>query len=86
MGWEWEHHVRGNPGEGLDLEERQGTIVVEGQQCACAHVCGHSEGSAALAQVTGGEKPLASSGEIGHFLRRLPVARHLLCRLRASGG
>ena len=37
------------------------------------------------AQAKGGEKPLACLGEIGHFLCRLLVARHLLCGLRVSG-
>ena len=27
MGWGVERHGRGNPGEGLDLQERQGAIV-----------------------------------------------------------
>ena len=35
------------------------------------------------AEAMGGEKPLAHLREIRHFLCRLPVARHLLCGLRA---
>ena len=52
----------------------------------CAHPSGLSEGRVALAQAVGGEKPLAHLGETGHFLCRLPVAKHLLCGLRASEG
>ena len=54
--------------------------------CTGARACGFTEGRAALAQATGSKKPLAHLGETGHFLCRLPVARHLLCGLRASGG
>ena len=43
-------------------------------------------GGVALVQAMGDEKLLARLGEIGHFLCRLPVARHLLCGLKASGG
>ena len=32
MGWVVERHGRGNPGEGLDLHERQGAIVGEGEK------------------------------------------------------
>ena len=32
MGWGGEHHGRGNLGEGLDLQERQGVIVGEGER------------------------------------------------------
>ena len=37
-------------------------------------------------QAIGGEKekPLSPLGEIGHFLCRVPLDRHLLCGLRAS--
>ena len=52
----------------------------------CAHACGISEGREALVQATSSEKTPAYSGETGHFLYRLLVARHLLCGLRASGG
>ena len=45
--------------------------------------CGLSEDRAALVQA---KKPLVHLRETGHFLCRLPVARHLLCGLRASGG
>ena len=31
MGWGGEHQGRGKPGEGLDLQERQGAIVGEGK-------------------------------------------------------
>ena len=51
-----------------------------------AHARGPSEGGMALVQAKGSEKPRACLGETGHFLCRLPVARHLLCELRASGG
>ena len=37
-------------------------------------------------EAMGTEKDHASLGEIRLFLCRLPVARHLLCGLRASGG
>ena len=32
MGWGVECHSRGNPGEGLDPQERQGAIVGEGKR------------------------------------------------------
>ena len=97
MGWGVECHGRGNPGEGLDLQERQGAIVGEGErrrggchkklpELECAHACGLSEGRGALVQAKGGKKPLAHLGEIGHSLCRLQVARHLLRGLKASGG
>ena len=50
------------------------------------HACGLSEGRVALAQAMGSKKPLAQLGEIGLFLCRLLLVRHLLCGLRASGG
>ena len=63
-GWGRECYGRGNLGEGLDPQERQGTIVGEvrgggmdlyrklpAQECAHAH--GHSVGGASLAQATG---------------------------------
>ena len=50
------------------------------------HACGISEGGVALVQAMGGEKSLTCIGETGYFLCMLPVARHLLCGLRASGG
>ena len=50
------------------------------------HPHGLSEGGVALSQTTGDETTLAPLGETGCFLCRLPVARHLLCGLRASGG
>ena len=46
---------------------------------------GLSQDWAALAQATSGEKPLACLVETVRFLYRLPVARHLLCGLRALG-
>ena len=51
------------------------------------HMCSPrlSEGRAALAQVAGVEKPLAHLGVTGCFLYRIPVAKNLLCGLRASG-
>ena len=85
-------------GEGPDSQEREGAIAEEGKRrssrlseetpCAraCAHAHGLSEGGMALAQATGGEKPLAHLRETGRFLCRLPVARHLLCGLKALGG
>ena len=48
-----------------------------------APACWLLKGGAALAQPTGSENPLAHLGEIGHSLCRLPVARQLLCGLRA---
>ena len=51
-----------------------------------AHAHRLSEVRAALAQATVSENPLAHLGETGHFSCRLPVARHLLCGLRTSGG
>ena len=71
MGWGVELHSRGNPGESLGLQDRQGAIVVQeargrGEGChrklpapQRVHVSGLSEGGAALVQATGGEKPLA---------------------------
>ena len=52
------------------------------------HVYAHglAGAGAALVQAMGREKPLACLGETGCFLCRLPVARHLLRGLRASGG
>ena len=47
---------------------------------------GLSEGRVALVQAMGSKKPLSHLGETVHFLCRLPMARHLLCGLRASGG
>ena len=32
MGWGVEHHGRGNPGEGLDPQERQSAIIGEGER------------------------------------------------------
>ena len=55
-------------------------------QSLCVCPCGLSEGGKTLAQDLGSKKPLAPLQETGHFLCRLPVARHLLCRLRALGG
>ena len=94
-----ECHSRGNSGEGLGLQERQGAIVGEGErrrggrhrklpalEHEHAHAHGASEGRAALVQAMSGEKHLAPLKETGHFLCRLQVARHLLCGLRASGG
>ena len=95
MGWGGERHVRGNPGEGLDLQERQGTIVgleeegrttIRNSLSWSVRMPVGSRGQMALAQTRGCKKPLAHSGETGRFLRRLLVARHLLCGLRASGG
>ena len=54
-GWGGEHHSRGNPGEGPDLQEKQGAIVGEGRgRCyrklpAHAHAHRLSEGGAVLA-------------------------------------
>ena len=50
------------------------------------HACGLSDGGMALAQAMGSKNPLAHLGENGYFLCRLPVARQLLCGLKASGG
>ena len=76
-----------------DWQERQGAIVGEGREgeagrhrkfpvleCVPAHGLRGRGGSA---ESNGGEKPLAHLGEIRCFLCRLPVARHLLCGLRA---
>ena len=52
----------------------------------CMPAPGLLEGRVALVQAKDGEKPLARLGQIGRFLCRLPVARHLLGVLRASGG
>ena len=87
---------RGNLGEGPDHQDRQVAIVGEGERrrgrChrklsapLSVHACWISEGRVALAQTMGTQKPLTTLGEIGH-LCRLPVARHLLYGLRASGG
>ena len=88
---------RGNLGEGLNPKEIQGAIVGEGRGGGAdhhrklpapqhVHAHGLPEGGAALAQAIGSKKPLAPLGETGHFLCRLPMDRHLLCGLRASGG
>ena len=50
-----------------------------------AHAC-MLRGWGCSVEATGGKKPLAHLGETGRFLCRLPVARHLLCGLRAPGG
>ena len=57
------------------------------------HACRLSEGGealvqamGALVQLTDSKKPLAHLGETGCFLCRLPVARHILCGLRAPWG
>ena len=97
MGCEGECHGRGNPEEGPDPQERQGSIVGEGRRGGVdrhrkfaaserARARRLSEGRAALAQATNSEKPLAHLGETGRFWCRLPVVRHLSCGLRASGG
>ena len=94
---EGECHGRGNPGECPDLQERQGTIVGEGERKGgrChrklpalerAHARGLTESRAALVQAKGGKKPLARLGETGHSLCRLQVTRFLLCGLWASRG
>ena len=69
---------------GRGERERQTTIGNPAPERVHAH--GLSEGRAALEQAKGCKKPLAYLGQIGCFLCRLPVARHLLCILRASGG
>ena len=64
MGWGGKHHSRGNPGESLDPQERQGAIVRKGERrrgrChrkfpAPEHALSHglSEGRAALVQTMG---------------------------------
>lgn len=79
-------------GEGLDPQERLGSIVGEGRGGGVGrhrklpllehvHACG-LRGQGHSAEATGFEKPLALLREIRHFLCRLPVA-HLLCGLRA---
>ena len=95
MGWGVECQGRGNPGEGLGLQEKQGAIVGEGKRrrADChrnlpAQACTGrlSDGRAPPVQATGGKKPLAQATGTGRFLCRLQVAGHLLCALRASGG
>ena len=88
-----EYHGRRNPREGLDPQERPGTIVWEGRGgwAGCHRKlpvleqvhAGSLRGWGGSAEATGGEKPLAHLREIRHFLCRLVVARQLLCGLRA---
>ena len=83
-GWGVECHGRGNPGEGLGLQEKQGTTVGEGerrrsglpQKSPHAHVW-------ALRGQSSSDKGLQ---ETGCFLCGLWVARNLLCGLGATGG
>ena len=66
MGCGVEHHGRRNLGEGLGLQEKQGTVFGEGEKnrggppqespYTCVH--GLSEGRAALEQAVDGKKPL----------------------------
>ena len=69
--------VRGEGQTAIGNSLHQSMHMPEGSQRA---------GGWALVQATGGKKPLAHLGETGRFLCRLPVARHLLCGLRAPGG
>ena len=78
------------------MQERQGDIVGEGRggEAGChrklpalEHVhASRLRVQSGSAGATGCEKSFAGLGEIRHFLWGLPVARHLLCGLRASGG
>ena len=63
---------------GRGEEEGHATIGNSLLQSLCMPV--GLEGEEAL---LGGKKPLSCLGEIRCFLCRLPVARHLLCGLRA---
>ena len=92
MGWGVECHGRGNMGEGPGPQERQtgeGRWTAIGKSLClslCTHFCRLSEVRTALVQAMGSEKPHAHLEETGQFLCRLPLARQLLCGLRASGG
>ena len=68
----------GKGGAWVDPKEAPGTRA--------AHAPGSEDQVALCRFPAGGEKPLAPRRETGHFFCRLPVVRHLLCGLRASGG
>ena len=75
------HHSRGNPGEGPDLQERQGAIVGEGRgggvghhrkfpALECMHAC-RLRGWGGFVEASGSKKPLVHLRETRCFLCRL---------------
>ena len=93
MGWGVEHHGRGKPGEGLDLQEKQGATAGKGkrrgsgpQESPCAGVLRLSEGKEPLVQALFDKKPPGHATGDRALMCRLWVAGHLLCGLKAVGG
>ena len=95
MGWRVEHHGRGNLGEGLDPQEKQGSIVGEGKRKRGRHrnLPVHAyAGSQRAGHLWCGlwvvKSHLLRLWETGHFLCKLWVAggHEPLVRLRAARG
>ena len=94
MGGEVERHSRGNPGEGLGPQEKQGATVGRGErrrgrppwESPRARALRLSEGGRLPRRLPGVRSHLLRPRETGRFLCRLRVARHLLCGLGAAGG
>ena len=75
-------HRRGKASLSGRVEE-EGRATIGNSLFQSVHIPTGLEGGGGSTEAVGGEKPFACLREIRRFLCRLPVARHLLCGLRA---
>ena len=94
MGRSVERHGRGNPGEGLGLQESKARLLgrargggADHHRNLPAHACMGSQRAGRLwCRFQVARRHLLRLQETWRFLYRPQVARNLLCGLRAAGG